>query len=78
MDRAAVVIRRRREIVELENHHLAVCNSDVAVCSEATDAIVSRRARDGVVEIEKPGLASLSIRTLRITVGSVAALVAVR
>src|ERR1041384_4632006 len=53
MDRAAIVIRRRREIVEFENNHFAVWNYDVAIRSEAADAIVSRCARDGVVEIKE-------------------------
>jgi hypothetical protein len=53
MDCAAVVIRRRRQIVELENDHFAVWNYNVAVCSKAADAVVSRRGRDGVVEIKE-------------------------
>ena len=44
VDRAAVVVRRAREVLELEDHDLAARHRDVAVRGEAADAVVDRRA----------------------------------
>ena len=42
VDRAAVVIGRAAQIIELENNRLAARNGDVAIRGETADAIVGR------------------------------------
>src|SRR5580765_7233327 len=54
MDRAAIVDHLGGiELIEFENHDLAVQNSYIAVSGEATKPIVHRRVRRRVVDVDE-------------------------
>ena len=52
MQRPAVVDVRGRKVVEVEDGHLAAGDGDVTVGRETADAIVNRRCRGGVVDVD--------------------------
>jgi hypothetical protein len=52
VDGAAVVVRRGREVVEVEDRHLAPRDCDVARGGEAADPVMQCRRRGGVVDVD--------------------------
>src|SRR5258708_1429219 len=53
MDRAAVVIARCAQVVEIENNQLASGHDYIAVCRKATNAIMRWRSGHRVIDVEK-------------------------
>src|SRR5258708_34975783 len=53
MDRAAVVIARCAQVVEIENNQLASGHDYVSVCSKATNPIVRWRSGHRVIDVEE-------------------------
>ena len=53
VNRAAVVVGRGRQGIELEDHRLAAGGRDVAGGGEAADAVVRRRAGHRVVDVDE-------------------------